>query len=1314
MKSNNIAIIINHRLLLLAVTAMLVFAQCAFCGTYGGGAGTAEEPYIIADPNHMQEIGENEGDWDKHFLMTTDIDLSAAIYDTALVAPDEDNSNGSYDGTPFNGIFDGGGHTITGFITSSFDCEYTGLFGYVGSNGEIRNLELKDVDIQAEYGFYVGGLAGYNVGGITNCSVSGSVNGYLSTGGLAGKNKGSITDCNVSIIMGGNSYLGGLVGWNDGSIENCNSEGTVISDSYDVGGTAGYNEGIITDCLAACRVEGTSEIGGVVGYNMGELSRCCGLGDIRGSYSIGGLVGINYESVSESYATGKVISFSSYSGGLVGYNEGAIRYCYATGNVKGDRSVGGLAGANSYHSEITYCYAMGEVSGNEYIGGLVGVGGNYYTDYYACLWNIEANPDIKGISNVEDPYDVVGKTISEMQTQITYTDMYWDFVGESLNGIDDLWYLPECGFAVLSWQPVGVSSDVSGLSKAEAVSSIESLGLPVYVIKVHSESVPTDHVIGQEPVAGCETALVTLFVSDGFPYESGLGTEESPYQISTVEQMNAIRAYPEDWNKHFILSADIDLGGYVYSTAVIAWDSDMSEGKFVGTAFTGVFDGKGYVVRNLTIEAAGPNDGYLGLFGVNEGSLRNLGLENVSITDRTYSNYVGGLASVNNGSISNCYSAGTVNGYYYIGGLAGCNTGTISYCYSVCSVNGNISVGGLTGNCVDNGSVDNSYAIGRVSGDRHVGGLIGRNSECVIENCYSASRVRYFGYKTSVGAFVGENEQGVYNNCFWDINVNESLAGEGYNSWYTEGIIGKETMELQIQDTYTEMNWDFVGESENGSEDIWSMSGCGYPVLSWQEIGVVPEVVGLVEGEAIEAISSAVPVLVTKATHSKTIDAGVVISQEPAAGCEAAMVTIVVSDGFPYGGGVGSEEDPYQIWSAEEMNEIGIHKQDWNKDFVLMSDIDLSAYTGKSFNTIQDIRMRFQGVFDGKGHTISNFMHTFSDGIFAYLDRGGHIRNLGIIDVSVESEEYAGFVGSLVGRSLGTITNCYATGSLTGYAYVGLLVGYNSGDIIDCYACGDVSGESYIGVLVGSNHGTLRNCYCSGTVYCSAIDRAYASAGGLAGANEYGEIINCYSTGTVTGDSKIGLLTGKSEYGEIINCYSTGSVTGNTEVGGLVGYNNSSSITNSYAAVGVSGNSEVGGLVGSSNSGDIASCFWDSQVNPSLTGVGNIDDPVDVMGKTTAQLKTQTTFTDHGWDFTNEDANGTDDFWRLCVDGAGYPRLAWEYDSIGDFLCPDGVAFGDLSYFVENWLSADSSTDINGDGVTNLSDYVILAQHWLE
>jgi hypothetical protein len=154
------------------------------------------------------------------------------------------------------------------------------------------------------------------------------------------------------------------------------------------------------------------------------------------------------------------------------------------------------------------------------------------------------------------------------------------------------------------------------------------------------------------------------------------------------------------------------------------------------------------------------------------------------------------------------------------------------------------------------------------------------------------------------------------------------------------------------------------------------------------------------------------------------------------------------------------------------------------------------------------------------------------------------------------------FIGGLVGRNYGgTLTNCYATGKVTGDYNTGGLVGYAySSSIANCYATGEVRGGDYTGGLVGWNEsGTIKNCYATGSV-SGNNDRT----GGLVGCNYKGcTITNCYATGEVTGNKYTGGLVG-SNYGTITNCYATGKVTGGSDTGGLVGYNNSGTITNSY------------------------------------------------------------------------------------------------------------------------------------------------------
>ena len=70
---NNTSLRFSGRLFVFSV--LFSFAQIGFCGVYGGGAGTADDPFLIGTAEHMQEIGANEEDWDKCFKLMADIDL---------------------------------------------------------------------------------------------------------------------------------------------------------------------------------------------------------------------------------------------------------------------------------------------------------------------------------------------------------------------------------------------------------------------------------------------------------------------------------------------------------------------------------------------------------------------------------------------------------------------------------------------------------------------------------------------------------------------------------------------------------------------------------------------------------------------------------------------------------------------------------------------------------------------------------------------------------------------------------------------------------------------------------------------------------------------------------------------------------------------------------------------------------------------------------------------------------------------------------------------------------------------------------------
>ena len=172
------------------------------------------------------------------------------------------------------------------------------------------------------------------------------------------------------------------------------------------------------------------------------------------------------------------------------------------------------------------------------------------------------------------------------------------------------------------------------------------------------------------------------------------------------------------------------------------------------------------------------------------------------------------------------------------------------------------------------------------------------------------------------------------------------------------------------------------------------------------------------------------------------------------------------------------------------------------------------------------------------------------------------------VDLDIEGNE----VGGLVGSGSGEITNCYATGNVSGLKSVGGLIGGTGTTAItsNCYATGDVSGEKYVGGLIGYDAGKINNCYATGNV----VGINYV--GGLSGTCNTVE--NCYATGNVLGQDKVGGLVGHAA--KISNSSAEGNVSGETSVGGLVGESTYQPITNCYSKGNVSGSNMVGGLIG--------------------------------------------------------------------------------------------------------------------------------------
>jgi len=882
-------------------------------------------------------------------------------------------------------------------------------------------------------------------------------------------------DANTAHDLG----LFGNVG-QSGRIHNLGLENVLIKGRYRIGSLVGRSFGVINNCHATGRITGKLMLGGLAGASGGSIINCHAAGSISGEEngsSLGGLVGVGFRGeITGCHATARVSGGrkSRDMGGLVGtadMGDLTISSCYATGRVSGEdnsKALGGLVGSLWMAVAIRNCYAMGYVSGGNNsmeLGGFVGsASGVSITDCYASGSVTGGNAilhvggfigSVYGPSAIANCYSV-GK-LSVGNTSRGLGGLIGKVEGDELQYV----HLSQCFWDV---ENSGVSESAGG----KGLTTAQMQDIKIYQgAGWDLEGDRTDGTadIWQMPESG-EYPQLTIFVEDYRPHKlAGSGTPENPYRIATAEDLGAVYRY--DPSACYKLTDDVDLLGITWATAPIP-------------DFDGTFEGNGHRIRHLAIRSDKP--GYLGLFGDigYNGRVKNLALEQVSITAGDDSFSLGGLAGSNGGNITSCYATGSITGGNEsgpIGGMVGSNhTGIITNCYATTRVS------------AQNKSSD-------------LGGLVGYSYMGTTTNCYATGRISAGKDSEDVGGLVGYSTDPI-SRCFWDVNTSGiSISDSG---------TGLTTSQMHDIQTYLDAGWDMVGESSNGTADVWQKpKGVGYPELT------------------------------------------------------------VFSEGYRLHklGGAGTLEDPFQIATAKDLSEIGNYNR--SVCYKLVDDIDLSGIMWTNAPILD-----FDGEFDGAGFSILNLTIHGGNylGLFGVLGEHATVKNLGIEDANIVAVDEAAYVGTLAGKSSATITNCHATGRVDGgrrSRAVGGLVGeVRKGTVIDCYATTSVIAKvkgSSVGGLVGYNlFGTIKRCYATGSV--SGGEKSGSLAGLLGTLLYHGVVTDCYATGNVSGSEEshnIGGLVGDifigdtwPAYGSITNCYATGTVKGgkgSSDVGGLLG-----------------------------------------------------------------------------------------------------------------------------------------------------------------
>jgi filamentous hemagglutinin family protein len=1152
------------------------------------GDGSGGNPYQIADIYGLQGIG-SSGMLANAYVLANDIDASgtALWHSGAGFAPLGDNSSSS-DATRFTGVFDGQGHVIGNLYINRGGSNYVGLFGY--NKGTIRDLGLAGGSVTGLD--KVGGLAGYNSNGsIGNAYASASVSGTSNVGGLAGGNfNGTITDAYASAgVSGTNANIGGLVGYNYyGTIDRAHATGSVSGTYTNIGGLVGYNNsGTIGNAYATGSVSGQAAVGGLVGENYyGNITHSYATGSVgglAGSLYVGGLVGWNNGGgIDNAYATGNVTGStdSNYSGGLVGYNygsAGSISNAYATGSVTGAGGIGGLAGYNQAGS-IGNAYASGSTGGTSDVGGLVGKdsGGSYSN----AFWDTTTTGQTYGAGGSTTPTGVSGLTTAQLMTASTFSGAGWDI--STTSGSSAVWRIYD-GYTY----PL-LRSFLTALTVTPAYDGSGTALTNIGAVTATSGSHDPGKVLGS-------AGTLTLSSSSAGSYTasasgSGLYSTQQGYDLSYADRSIATPGSA---------AGDIVIGN------PIAW-----------TSGTLAIDTSGTISANAAINGTGS-----AIFDLQAGTWRQISssLPAFSAYDFRISGGSFIRALSGDGSSSNPYRLADIHGVQGIGsdgmltksyvlandinasGSANWNSG--SGFKPIGSASVTISNSNYTNVTVTIHNSDAAFT-GSLDGQNHVidGLSISRPSETLVGlfgYTGSGARIANLGLTNAsiagyslVGTLAGYNTGNLDNIHATGTVIGDAISDGLHRSLFVGGLTGYQAGDIG--------NSHYSGSITGQNGWFYEYFGglAGYVSGNISNSDAAGSISGTYSGDATASLHL---YYLGGLTGYQTGDIG-----SSHADVDIKNFTGATKIGANYVGGLagwftsGSISDSYASGDIQFDVTSGIMYQQY-----------IGGLVGYGDSTIGITNSHHSGSINGDYDV---------GGLIGYHQNGGIT-----IDNSYSTGNITGrhqYVGGLVGyNNLGpmTLSNSHYSGALSGGRYTGGLVAkMNEGTVSNSYAEGSVSGSSYVGGLVGSSGGTVTDSYATNTVTSTASNASYV--GGLIGLAYY-DVSNSHHIGEVivTGSDAnyVGGLIGYT-YGAVSNSYTTGNVTASTAdyVGGLIGYA-TANVSNTYAAGDVIGyRYYVGGLVGMLEGTNLT--ISDSHATGAVIGsyIVNVPSVGDVYGST--------------------------------------------------------------------------------------------------
>ncbi|MCL2651367.1 MAG: T9SS type A sorting domain-containing protein [Candidatus Azobacteroides sp.] len=667
------------------------------------------------------------------------------------------------------------------------------------------------------------------------------------------------------------------------------------------------------------------------------------------------------------------------------------------------------------------------------------------------------------------------------------------------------------------------------------------------------------------------------------------GGVADPYVIKTADQLagladlvNRGQTFSE---KYIELGGNIDLGLY-------DWEP-IGNSKPLGHCFSGTFDGKGFIISNLTVEPDYPSDG-VGLFGyifrtkINDAKISNVHLEKLNILVIAPSR-IGGLVGISEGStITDCSVTGAISGFSYIGGLVGQATGTdLVKCYSFCTINSDVNyenIGGLVGSLELESTLSSCYSMGVVAAQRIIGGLVGFSSNSEVRNSYTTATAigtsKGLGAASSIGGIIGDLVSTALSNCFAR-NIRASGDDARYDGSVRRVVGAYNPTGSSLQNNYARE--DMLISRNNklvplpDDEEVGPDTPNGESVpddFEWCEDPNVNANGDWVCGDNPYLKFQSRPVTCTTSSTEK-----IVVELIPELS-KSNMDKIVLLDStfVELKVGTASTDQIITGWDDAGKNLTFQPRRPGTAtyfDFHLNDVFYAVAYeTGKTASL--PVKIIITPFKEGNGTKDNPFIIRTESQLDSVrysftTPKYSNYKLAENLDMSKFKKYPQGW------KPIGTANKPFP-GCFNGDGYI----------IDNLTANGDGDYQGLFGVVTGDSIKNLglENVFVTGG----------NNVGALAGKSS-AVIENVYTTGTVTaaGDS-IGGLLGKSEGNTAIvsSCYSACLVKGNIYVGGLIGYA-ASKVLDCYAVGPVFGDDYFGGLLGvavaSSSESFVARCY---------------------------------------------------------------------------------------------------------------------------